>query len=227
MKSILNARYIRDHISKFLRKTVFNSQYLSIYVRVSGDNGSIFYTLGTKTVIDLNNNEDKIKYVNKVVSRFNGLDSDAYNTKTSTGNKLLIYYIESDKKGYLQQLRNSALFNKYILDNKEESQIKPIKNIPVNTNYKSWGSVIHIDANQFVINNVNFDDQIEQIYVYSDSVMKTDLTVHFKGNKDTLKITDFKTKNDKFKRTFSTGEVLYFDQDSPFFMFNDSISKPK
>lgn len=181
IKSILNARYIRDHIFKFLRTTQFSSQFLSIYVRVSGDNGSIFYTLGSKTVIDLNNNDDKVKYVDNVVSRFNGLDSDGYNTKTSTGNTLMIYYIESDKKGYNQNLRNARLFNKHFVSN---SEIVPINKIPINTNYKSWGNVIHINANQFVIKNINFDNNIEQILVYSESIMKTDLTVDFKEIKN-------------------------------------------
>lgn len=230
LRSILNDRYIRDHILKFFRTTKFNSQYLSIYIRVSGDNGSIFYTLGSKSVIDLNNNDDKIKYVDTVISRFNGLDSDAYNTKTSIGNNLVIYYLDSDKKGYNQHLRNTALFNKFNID--VDSEIKPIKNIPVNTNYKSWlrrGNVTYIDANKFIVKNVNFDNQIEEILVYSENIMKTDLTVNYKEIKDSLNLTDFKTKNDKFKRTFSSGleeEVLYFDQNNPFFMFNDSISKP-
>nr|YP_009690150.1 DNA polymerase family B [Porodaedalea pini]QEG56930.1 DNA polymerase family B [Porodaedalea pini] len=67
----------------------------------------------------------------------------------------------------------------------------------------------------------------ESISVKPVNYKSTDFTVYYKGNKEILLFNDTLTKTDKFKRSFNSGEIIFFDQNNPFFMFNDNIGKPK
>ena len=66
IKGLLNSKLLREHIFKFFRLTDFNSQYVEIIVKVSGDNDSIFYSLSNLTTLDIFNLSEKINYVGSV-----------------------------------------------------------------------------------------------------------------------------------------------------------------
>nr|YP_009690318.1 hypothetical protein Fomme_000088 [Fomitiporia mediterranea]QEG57098.1 hypothetical protein Fomme_000088 [Fomitiporia mediterranea] len=98
VRSITKDRYLRDHLSKFFRSNNFNIQYINIIVKFSGDSDSNFYSLSKLTCIDLNNLSAKFSYINQVIKKFNNL-GEAYESKTSINNKILILYKEIDDRG--------------------------------------------------------------------------------------------------------------------------------
>nr|YP_009690340.1 DNA polymerase family B [Fomitiporia mediterranea]QEG57120.1 DNA polymerase family B [Fomitiporia mediterranea] len=223
IRSILKERYLRDHLTKFFRTNNFNTQYIDLIVKISGDSDSIFYSLSKFTSIDLNNMPEKVNFVNQVVKKFNIL-SDAYESKTSINNKILIYYKEVDERSYKKYVRNINMSTKL---NKFSDEILPVNNIPYNTDYKGWGIVTPSSTNpgSFIINDVYFDNNIDHIIVDYINYNLNKITIFYKDN-NVFKFSDFKTKNDKFQRSFNTGLVVYFDEDKPFFSFDDSVQKP-
>lgn len=223
IKSLLTSKIFREHLFKFFRSSIFSSQYIDVIVKVSGDNESIFYSLGKLTTLDLNNMSEKVKYVDHVIEKFNNL-ADEYESKKTINNKIYIYYKETDGIGYRKHLRNVNLSTKYKIDMDEG--ILPISNIPFNTNYKGWGTVSIENTSIFEVKDLNFDESILSIMVEVKNYNLAELTVKYKDGKNTLVLSDLKTKKDKIKRSYSSGEVVYFDANNPFFIFNDNIQKP-
>ena len=55
IKNILSSQLIRDHVLRFFRNTIINSQYIDFLVKIAWDNESIFYSLSRLTTLDITN----------------------------------------------------------------------------------------------------------------------------------------------------------------------------
>ena len=108
-----------------------------------------------------------------------------------------------------------------------KQEISLIKNIPYNTNYKGLGSFIpsNIKAGNYKIIDVIFDDNINYIIVNQLNFNVTEVSIFYKDSK-TLIFTDSISKKDKIERCYGSGEVVYFEENMPFFFFDENIQKP-
>ena len=52
-KTIFNSDFINDRVKRFFRNTEFKSQFVSIILKFTAESGTIWRTLGTRTIIDL------------------------------------------------------------------------------------------------------------------------------------------------------------------------------
>lgn len=129
IKSIMKTKYLRDHIFNIFRTHKFNSQYIDIIVKISGDKDSIFYSLGKIVTLDLNNMDEKTNYVNHVTSKFSKL-GDEYGANRTLNNKLIIYFYETNLRGYNKNVRNINLSNKNKIET--DDGILPVNNLPFN-----------------------------------------------------------------------------------------------
>lgn len=222
IKSLLTSKVLREHIFNFFRGTEFNSQFINIIVKVSGDNDSIFYSLSNIVTINVNNLSEKITFVNSVEEKFNNLSEEYESTKT-INNKIFIYYDDVDIQTHRKYQRNISLFKKVDIEN----GILPINNIPYNTNYKGWGNFIYSNDNSniYIVNNLYFDNNINYISVNEINFNLIEVTIYYKDGK-TLVFSDLNNKKDHFKRTFNNGKVVYFVENNPFFFFDSDIQKP-
>nr|YP_009690149.1 hypothetical protein PPIT_000048 [Porodaedalea pini]QEG56929.1 hypothetical protein PPIT_000048 [Porodaedalea pini] len=162
LNTLLTSRSLRSYVSTFFRKYKAKSQFISILIKLSADKGNIIYSLSNKVTLNITNTrgpagglEDKTRYLDLINNQFNIYDEKYHDEITD---KVLICYIESDRNEYRKYVRNLALSKKYELD--IENGIQPIKNIPLNTNYKGWGKVIPSGtaAGVYEIKNPNFDN---------------------------------------------------------------------
>ena len=222
VRSILNERYVRDHLTKFFRTTLSNYQYVDIIIKGSGYSEEIFYSLSKLTTLDVNNITEKNNFINQVILNFNKLD-ESYETNRSINNKIYINYKETSVIEYKKYIRNTNLHKKYEI----KQEISLIKNIPYNTNYKGLGSFIpsNIKAGNYKIIDVIFDDNINYIIVNQLNFNVTEVSIFYKDSK-TLIFTDSISKKDKIERCYGSGEVVYFEENMPFFFFDENIQKP-
>lgn len=222
IKTLISNKVLREHIFKFFRLTKFNTEFIEVLIKVSGDNDTIFYSLSKMVTLNITNLNEKINFVDSVELKFNNL-SDEYESTKTINNKIFIYYRESDKTGYRKYQRNINLYKNLDLDD----GILPIKNFPYNTNYKGWGDLFPSNSSPsfYTVKNLYFDNNVEYITVNEVNYNLTEVTIYYKDNN--IVFTDNITKKDKIKRTFSTGEVIFFDQNNPFFIFNSNVQKPK
>lgn len=102
IKSLLKPKVLREHIFKFFRVTKFNSQYVDILLKVSGDSDSIYYNLSKLITLDITNLSEKINFVDSVEVKFNNLSEEYESTKT-IDNKILSI-IENQIKIFIENL---------------------------------------------------------------------------------------------------------------------------
>ena len=71
LKQNLNEFNLRQYLFKFFNETNFNTNYIYILVKINSQEVFEFKTMYYKTIINLNNLQDKINYINNVIKYFN------------------------------------------------------------------------------------------------------------------------------------------------------------
>ena len=75
---VFSSDFINDRVKRFFRYTKFDSQFVSVLLKFNADNGAIWRTIGTRTIVDISNKEDINNYVQQLNAFCSEL-SDWYN----------------------------------------------------------------------------------------------------------------------------------------------------
>lgn len=154
LKSNLQEHNLRNYLFRFFRETKFNSNYIYVLVKISFQYVLGIKSLGYKTIIKVDNQEDILNYVKAVCKYFNEHDESSH---PEVGVSILINYIDTSETIYKRTFRNRKL-NREII-----KEIPTLQNIPWNTIYRSWGTYQIIDLNNSKITNVLFNKVIDYI----------------------------------------------------------------
>ena len=216
-KSIFNSDFINDRVKRFFRNTEFKSQFVSIILKFTAENGTIWRTLGTRTIIDLTKKEDINNYVLQLIAYCNEL-SDWYDNISPE--QIIFEYINVSELDYKRDL-NRKIRSSIPLLPIQINKIRGFSNIPFNNNYLSWGENSEvIDSTTTIIRDVIIDKNISEITVNKENQFTTHITLNYIYNKSDY-FSDF-NKNDYIRRTFSNGKIVFFDNsETPYFYYED------
>ena len=129
LKQNLNEFNLRQYLFKFFNSTNFNSNYIFVIVKISYQEVFEVKTMFNKTIINLNNNQDKINYIENVIKYFNDRD---YGYHAMSGDRIIINWLDSNKQIYNRIQRNKK-------DLIRLSEVPNYYDIPWNVKYERWG----------------------------------------------------------------------------------------
>jgi uncharacterized protein YprB with RNaseH-like and TPR domain len=219
LKSSLQEHNLRTYLFSFFRNTKFNSRFIYVLVKISFQYILGIKTLGYKTIINLDNQDEILNYINSVCKYFNEHNEGYY---PETGDAILINYIDTTETIYKRNLRNRKL-NKYII-----KDIPNEYNIPWDNFYSSWGDYEIIDLNNAKITNILFNEKIAYITLKRFSYNIMEITLNFKDSSSFIfKDINLKDEADNYKRLYKDGAYVLFGNFVPYFYFNPNICPPK
>lgn len=113
IKKNLNQNNLRQNINKFFNQTKFNSQYVYFLIKVTAEGGKSSYNLSNKMLINLKQKDQVRAYINSVERTFLKNENKF---KSSAKDKILVYFIESNKEDYIKYVSNLAQTKNFDLD---------------------------------------------------------------------------------------------------------------
>ena len=219
-KSIINAEFLDDRVKRFLRYNEFTSRYISLIVKISGNNSSFVRSIGKRFILDLENKDDVSKYIIHLVLYLNrdGNTEEWYNGVTPE--RIHFDWVNATEMEYLTFINNQKISKLY---KKLPLNITSHKNIPFDVNYTSWGSDIkYISFNETIIKGISFDSRIDNIIVRVVNNYKTVVSINYIA--DNLTFTDYSRGNNTYCRIFANKSTYYFDSTSnPLFYFKPIV----
>lgn len=139
-----------------------------------------------------------IRYTNgHIEDWYNGLNPEYLHFEWINAN-------QKDYVVYQNNIKISKLYKK--LDIKIENPF----NFPFNTKYGSWGSSVTIKANETIIKNIYFNNNIESIIIKEVDFKNNNVIFNYFDD-DINSFIDTKLNRDNYLRSFSDGTQYYFN----------------
>ena len=183
LKTALTSKSLRDNLRKLLKKNVFiNLDYITIQIifQLFDINSKEYKSLGNKYVINLKNSSDINNYINYLIDKFDRDYITSYEPVDIVSIRCFYFPTkEIEYKNFKKRITHIRTFFDEV-----DTGIKSFLNIPFNVLYASWDNSTLINKTEYMINDINFNSEIESIKI-TQKQLKVYITIYFK-NKDII-----------------------------------------
>lgn len=206
-------KFINENKAKF-------GKFISVICQVR-EIKNVYYTLGDRFPIDLNNSKDLSDYLDYIQNKWSMLDNNQYNPSLALS--ILFNFTNTDYKDYLykvNKIRNLSLADNLNVNFKKLSPL----GLPLNMYYTSWGDSFtmlgdgNLRVNKLYINSKN--------YIDVTTLSKTDSLVKVFSSESGINLLEFTDKvinKSEFVRI--VGKKFYYIKDNKlYFIFDKLIS---
>ena len=210
---------LTPYFDKFIKDNKNNlGEYISVICQVR-EVGNIYYTIGERFPINIDNPKDLTDYVDYIQSKWNILDNNQYNPNLALS--IIFNYTNTTDNNYsLSSNKFRITKNMVKIElNKEEIPL----GLPMNTYYSTWGNSSEMLADGTLRVKELFNDLNKYIEVIN--LNKTDTQINLFSSESNIKITTFVDRIiniNEFVRTVGN-KVYYFIDNKLYFIFDKLI----